>query len=170
MMAVAGLPRASTGGQGAAVRALYLELLREAGVTGEMFKSACKRAIMQEPPPGKTKYFPDPGQIAALCKDDIEDRKRALAALTGAFALLEAPAPAPEPELTDEMIAKRRRDLEAVSEKLRAMPRTPTAPRRREPAEPRRSTAEVVDELRAERGDGGRKLAEQYLSKQGGQA
>jgi hypothetical protein len=110
MLAAAGLPRASTGGQGGVVRALYLELLREAGVTGEMFIAACKRIIMAEPLPGKTKFFPDPGQIAAVCREDAEDRRRQLEALNGAVALLEAPAPAAQSEapLPPEEIDRRR--------------------------------------------------------------
>ena len=108
MLAAAGLPRASTGGQAVIVRALYLELLREAGVTGAIFIAACKRIIMAEPLPGKTKFFPDPGQIAAVCREDAEDRRRQLEALNGAIALLETPAPLSDAPLPPEEIDRRR--------------------------------------------------------------
>lgn len=97
MLALAGLPRAgAASGDYQNIRALYFELLSKAGLTGQMLKSACQRYIMA-PTGGKAKFFPDPGQIAEMCAEDIRDHRRDMDGLEAALALLDHP-PAVEPE------------------------------------------------------------------------
>lgn len=101
MLAMAGLPRSSVEDEDFEnVRALYFDLLCKAGVTGAMLRTACERYIMR-PNNGKTKYFPDPGQLLEMVAEDARDRKRELERLNGALALLGAPPPPPEPEYID---------------------------------------------------------------------
>lgn len=140
MLALAGLPRAATGGNESAVRGLYLDLLREAGVTGDMLKTACKTYILQPPAAGRSKFFPDPGQLAALCADDIKHRRRKMVALDRALALLQAPSPSTEPPLTQDVIERRRAMLQAFTI---GKPKT-AAPQETAPARPERSDPEAL--------------------------
>lgn len=97
MLALAGLPRAgAAAGDYQNIRALYFELLSKAGLTGKMLKGACERYIMA-PSNGKPKFFPDPGQLADICRDEIRDRARDAEGLDAALALLDHP-PAADPE------------------------------------------------------------------------
>lgn len=92
MLAMAGLPRAGVeDGDIELVRSVYFDLLHEAEITGAMMKSACQRYIMR-PASGKPKFFPDPGQIAEMCAPEVRDRKREMARLEGALALLDGPS------------------------------------------------------------------------------
>lgn len=59
---------------------LYFGLLHKACLTGAMLRSAAEQYVMR-PSAGKPKFFPDPGQLAELCADDIRTRNRALDAL-----------------------------------------------------------------------------------------
>lgn len=162
MLALAGLPRATTGtGSFEEVRAVYLDLLRDAGVTGEMLKAACRRYIMQPALAGKAKFFPDPGQLAELCAEDIRERRERLKALEDAVLLIEAPPPREQEEMDREKVAAELHDL---SNKLRVGPLRPApAPRARPAAPAQRPIQDVVDEMRSERGEGGAALAERYL-------
>lgn len=98
---------------------LYFGLLLKAGLTGSMLRSACERYVMASTN-GKPKFFPDPGQIAEMCADEIKQRRKAMAALEKAAAILEAPSASPEAERGDP-VDQRLRDL---AESMRAVPRT----------------------------------------------
>lgn len=140
MLALAGLPRAGVADEDTnSIRAIYFELLHKAGVTGKMFKSAVEGYIMQPRKPGKTKYYPDPGQLAEMCRDEIEDRRKALAGLSGALALLESPPQAAAPAEEDALSVERMAEIRRTVEKLHPARAVPDAPRRRErpaPASP----------------------------------
>lgn len=96
---------------------LYFGLLQNAGITGPMLRAACERYVMA-PTNGKSKFFPDPGQIAEMCADEIKQRRRALAALDKAVALLEAPSAAQEASRGDP-VGKQLHDL---AERMRSVP------------------------------------------------
>lgn len=99
---------------------LYFGLLQNAGITGPMLRAACERYVMA-PTNGKAKFFPDPGQIAEMCADEIRTRRKALAALEKATAMLESPGAAASPERSDP-VGQRLHDL---AEKMRTVPRGP---------------------------------------------
>lgn len=96
---------------------LYFGLLRDAGVTFPMLRDAAKRFVMA-PNGGKAKFFPDPGQIAEVCAEDIRIRRRALAALDAAMAVAEGRA---EPAGVDERPISADRMAE-LAEKLSVRP------------------------------------------------
>lgn len=101
---------------------LYFSLLSRAGITGRMLVTAVERYIMA-PAGGKGKFFPDPGQLAEMCADDLRARDRDLQGLERALAFVEGPvaansSPAGEPS--------RRDGLRILSENLAAL--TPPAP------------------------------------------
>ncbi|HCE08752.1 MAG TPA: hypothetical protein DEQ40_09165 [Oxalobacteraceae bacterium] len=129
---------------------LYFLLLNEAGVTGNMLGAAAKRYAMA-PTKGKPHWFPDAGQLAELCADDLRARRDALAALNGALAVLDGrstPA-AVEPEHGFDAGAH----LRELGEKMRvkgAVPRaSDTEIHRPAPATPSTARSSTdADELR----------------------
>ena len=105
------LPRAGLAGSDVdRMLDLYFGLLRAAGLTARMLKDAAMRVVMQ-PNGGKARFFPDPGQLAELCAEDIRTRNAKLEALDRALAIIETPASdTAEPKRTDP-VGKRLHDL-----------------------------------------------------------
>lgn len=144
LLALAGLPRASVGATDyPKVRALYLAILRDEGVTGPMLKSACE-AYIKRPTNGKAKFFPDPGQLLELCADDAKDRRRWLEGLNRAISLVEGPPPS-SPAEEDALSVERMAEIRRTVEKLHPARPVPDAPRRRErPAPASPSVSEIL--------------------------
>lgn len=85
VLAAAGLPRAGIQtGTGGHVIDTYWALFVKAGITFEMLKLACEGYVMAHRKPGETKFYPDPGQLHALCADDLKDAARKRGTLTRA--------------------------------------------------------------------------------------
>lgn len=134
------LPRAGiTPAQAHATMDLYFNLLSRAGVTGRMLISAAERYIMA-PNGVKGKFFPDPGQLAELCAEDMRARARDMEGLDKALALLDAPPAAEEPNDP----AARRAQLHAVAQDLEAL--KPPPPKL--PSTARPETPDSLKELR----------------------
>lgn len=74
LLALAGLPRAGIdGADGDAVHELYYRLLERNGVTARILRNACE-AHITAPPKARGKFYPDPGEILALCRDDLSEK------------------------------------------------------------------------------------------------
>lgn len=81
------------------------------GVSVAGIEQACI-AYRRDP---KSEFFPKPGQLLALCKDDIAERKRTVRALGEAERIVEEqPQDAAEATLDEQTIARRKAMLEGV--------------------------------------------------------
>lgn len=97
---------------------LHFGLLSRAGVTGRMLRGASERFVML-PTNGRSKFFPDPGQLAEMCADEIKDRRRAELAVKKALELIDAPL-APEPKYASASF------IEKLTQRFRIHPRKPS--------------------------------------------
>lgn len=123
---------------------LYFGLLSQAGLTAAMLAGAAQRFVMR-PNAGKAKFFPDPGQLADLCADEVRDRRVALAALDRAQAVMEGrDAPRGLVASVGQLVSREK--IGAAVESLEAH-RVPPPPKMRNTA--RAETPESLHELRA---------------------
>lgn len=122
-MAHVGLPRAAIDPADAGrVLDLYHALLRDAGMTRPLMVEASKRFIMA-PRKGKTRYFPDPGELAEQVRDELTQRKRSILAFLRAIEVIDTP----EPEQGQAIVPDIQDRLKALGEQLST--RKPFTPR-----------------------------------------
>jgi hypothetical protein len=76
---------------------LYFGLWREAGLTLPMLNRAIKTYVMT-PRNGRSRFFPDPGEIAEQVGEEARERRKALKALMRALEILDAAKDAPPPD------------------------------------------------------------------------
>lgn len=67
---------------------LYFGLLRQAGITRKMLARAAEAYVMA-PTKGKSRWFPDPGQLAEMCAEEASERRKALAGLQRGLEVLD---------------------------------------------------------------------------------
>jgi hypothetical protein len=94
---------------------LYHALLAKQGVTRSMLATACERAVMAPSKDGK-RFFPDPGTLFHLCRDDVAWRARRLRALQAAADIV-AMATRMDAEIPANFMRAR---LHEIGESLRA--------------------------------------------------
>lgn len=73
---------------------LYYGLLSERGIPIRILQNACKTYVMA-PRKGKAKWFPDPGELAELCADDLREHRQKMAALQRGIEILDGKQDAP---------------------------------------------------------------------------
>lgn len=77
---------------------LYFGLFAKNGVTKSILSRACERIAMAPPVKGRGKFFPDPGELFAECKDAVVERAKKMAALRACLAIIDGPSLPPAPE------------------------------------------------------------------------
>jgi len=70
---------------------LYHALLAKRGVTQRILVAACEAYVMAPTKDGK-KFFPDPGQLFAMCRDDAAHRAAKLKAYRRALDIVKSDA------------------------------------------------------------------------------
>ena len=69
---------------------LYFDLLSRYGVSDRMLSEAAERYVMATPSERKrSKFYPDPGELYDLCRDDVRYKQKRFQALTRALRALE---------------------------------------------------------------------------------
>lgn len=104
---------------------LYFGLLRDAGMTWTLMVSASKQFVMR-PMKGKTRWFPDPGELVEIVKEDIVDRRQRISALQRGMDIVSGFIAPPKPEPEYVQAGKMRSVAEILAS--RAKPEPPSVP------------------------------------------